>query len=43
MDATYGQQVQLPQVFQLEDPGVGDLVCIRGAESHDQSSAVPTW
>jgi hypothetical protein len=28
-DAASGQQVQFPQVFQHEDPGVGDPVCIR--------------
>ena len=27
-DAASGQQVQFPQVFHLEDPGVEDPVCI---------------
>jgi hypothetical protein len=38
-----GQQVQLPQVFQLEDPGVEDPACIQGADNHGQSNASPTW
>jgi hypothetical protein len=42
-DAAYGQQVQLPQVFQPEDPGVGDPVYTQGADMHGQSSAAPAW
>jgi hypothetical protein len=38
-----GQQVQLPQVLQLEDPGVEDPVYIQGAVRHGQHSAVPAW
>jgi len=34
MDAAYGQQVQLPQVFHPEDPGVDDPVYIQRADKH---------
>jgi hypothetical protein len=42
-DTVFGQQVQFPQVFQLEDPGVGDLVYIQRAVMHGQRSAMPSW
>ena len=42
-DASSGQQVQVPQVLQLEDPGLEDPVFIQGAVRHGQHSAVSTW
>jgi hypothetical protein len=42
-DAISGQQVQLPQVLQFEDPGVEDPVYIQGAVRQGQCSAVPAW
>jgi hypothetical protein len=42
-DASYGQQVQLPQVFQLEDPGVWDPIYMQGAVWHGRRSAASTW
>ena len=42
-DAVSGQQVQLSQVLQFEDPGVEDPVYRYGAVRHGQSSVGPTW
>jgi hypothetical protein len=42
-DIVSGQQVRWSQVFQLEDPGEEDPVCMQGTDSHGQSSAGPAW
>ena len=42
-DAVSGQQVQWSQVFQVEDPGEEDPVCMQGADSHGQSSTGTAW
>jgi hypothetical protein len=42
-DIVPGQQVQWSQVFQHEDPGEEDPVCMHRADSHSQSSAGPAW
>ena len=33
-DTISGQEVWWSQVFQLEDPGEEDLVCMQGADNH---------
>ena len=39
-DTFFGQQVRWSQVFQLEDPGEEDSLCIQGTDSRGKSSAV---
>jgi hypothetical protein len=38
-----GHQIQWPQGFQLEDPGVEDPVYIQGAVRQGHHSAVSAW
>jgi hypothetical protein len=40
VDIVSGQQVRWSQVFQLEDPGEEDPICMQGTVSRGQSSAV---